>query len=152
MNRTIIACCVLCALLAGCGKEEDQRVQERQRIQALLDAQRENALAARVRILSTDHTQLLAQCRQMMGADKHVTTNEVDELPETIRDLQPRYVRVYTNSLRIDFSVGCHHQYVWAYPAGHQSGLAAYDDNFETNRFDATVKLIDGLVYYEDYW
>ena len=151
MNR-VVACCLLCGFLVGCGKPEDQRLQERQRIQALLDAEHANALAARSRILSTDHIQLLAQCRQLMGEDKHVTTNEVGELPEIICGLQPRYIRVYTNSLRIDFSAGLHHQYVWAYPAGHPSGLVAYDEAFETNRFYATVKLIDGLVYYENYW
>jgi hypothetical protein len=99
----------------------------------------------------TDHNELLKVCRQMINdynngifsTDKlHIGDDEFSKdlkhIPEIILDLEPVYVWFSNNRVMVALIGGLDHAGVMAYV---NNGEAVGDDN---------MRLIDGLIYYDD--
>lgn len=93
-------------------------------------------------LYEVDHKSILAACRELEQklAGELPKTIEADSpiLPAIIRELEPCYVEVSTNGVRISLAMGFDHFGLFAYPSGKEP---------ETNSMWTSVR---GLIYMDE--
>jgi len=136
----------------GPPQEARQQNEQRDMLMNFMMKTIEELVVKKQRLLhQTDHQELLKVCRQMIKdynnevfSKAHISIHDASEedlkhIPKVILNIEPGYIRFDKNRVMVALIGGLDH-----------AGVTAYMNDAEAVTSDDNMKLIDGLLYYDD--